>query len=259
MNILKEKLKNKERILGTLVSLTDPCLCEIMGNIGYDCVWIDTEHTYMSYKDVLCHLNAARSANIPAIVRLPQDDLTATKRILEMGPDGIIFPMVQSANELKKLIETTLYPPYGTRGFGPLRAIGYGKIDALEYVKEKSFEMCRFVQIEHIDMINELDEIIKNPYIDGFIFGPNDLSGSLGDFLNVYGEKTMAEIQRASYILKNADKAVGLAGGMGEQDIKIWSDLKLDMLFAGADWCFVYNQGKNTLKAMKAYSKKGHN
>ncbi|MBE7023701.1 MAG: aldolase [Ruminococcaceae bacterium] len=259
MNILKEKLKNKERILGTLVSLTDACLCEIMGNIGYDCVWIDTEHTYMSYKDVLCHLNAARSAKIPAIVRLPQDDLTATKRILEMGPDGIIFPMVQSANELKKLIETTLYPPYGTRGFGPLRAIGYGKIDALEYVKEKSFEMCRFVQIEHIDMINELDEIIKNPYIDGFIFGPNDLSGSLGDFLNVYGEKTMAEIQRASYILKNADKAVGLAGGMGEQDIKIWSDLKLDMLFAGADWCFVYNQGKNTLKAMKAYSKKGHN
>ena len=59
--------------------------------------------------------------------------------------------------------------------------------------------------------------------------------------------------------IKNADKAVGLAGGMGEQDIKIWSDLKLDMLFAGADWCFVYNQGKNTLKAMKAYSKKGHN
>ena len=94
MNKLRERLNKKEKILGSIVSLTDPCLCEIMGNAGFDCVWIDTEHTYMSYKEVLCHLNAARSASIPAVVRLPQDDLTATKKILEMGPEGIIFPMV---------------------------------------------------------------------------------------------------------------------------------------------------------------------
>ena len=117
MKNLREKIDNKEKILGTLVCLTDPCLCEIMGNIGYDCVWIDTEHTYMSYKEVLCHLNAARSADIPAIVRLPQNDLTSTKKILEMGPDGIIFPMSKSAEETKALIDMTLYPPDGNRGF----------------------------------------------------------------------------------------------------------------------------------------------
>ena len=83
MNTLREKLK-KQKIAGTLVCLSDPCLCEIMGNIGYDCVWIDLEHTYISYKDVLCHLNAARSAEISSVVRLPQSDLTATKKILEM-------------------------------------------------------------------------------------------------------------------------------------------------------------------------------
>ena len=111
MKTLREKINSNEKIAGALVSLTDPCLCEIMGNIGYDCVWIDTEHTYMSYKEVLCHLNAARSSNIPAIVRLPQNDLTATKKILEMGPDGVIFPMAKSAGEIKDLIEMTLYPP----------------------------------------------------------------------------------------------------------------------------------------------------
>lgn len=102
MNPLRLKLQKHERLFGTLVSTTDPCMCEIMGNIGYDCVWIDMEHTYMSYKDVLCHLNAAKSAKIPAVVRLPQEDLTATKKILEMGPEGIIFPMVKSAGEVKK-------------------------------------------------------------------------------------------------------------------------------------------------------------
>ncbi len=251
MNILRKKIENKEKIKGTLVSLTDPCLCEIMGNIGYDCVWIDTEHTYMSSKEVLCHLNAARSANIPAIVRLPQNDLTTTKRVLEMGPDGIIFPMSKSANEVRSLIEMTLYPPHGTRGFGPLRAIGYGAVDAKEYVKEKSFDMCRFVQIEHIDMIDELEEIVKIPYIDGFIFGPNDLSGSLGDFLNVFGEKTLSKIKHTIELLRKHGKYIGLAGGMTDSDIKNWSELDLDMLFAGADWCFVYSQGKETLERMK--------
>lgn len=253
MKNLREKIDNKEKILGTLVCLTDPCLCEIMGNIGYDCVWIDTEHTYMSYKEVLCHLNAARSADIPAIVRLPQNDLTSTKKILEMGPDGIIFPMSKSAEETKALIDMTLYPPDGNRGFGPMRAIGYGAEDAKEYVRKKSFDLCRFVQVEHIDMINDLEEIVKNPYIDGFIFGPNDLSASLGDFLNVFDEKTMSQIKRAIKILRKHNKYVGLSGGMAETDIKTWSSLGVDMLFAGADWCFLFNKGKETLKTMKNY------
>ena len=253
MNILREKIKNKEKIRGTLVSLTDPCLCEIMGNIGYDCVWVDTEHTYMSYKEVLCHLNGAKSSNIPVVVRLPQNDLTATKKILEMGPDGIIFPMVRTAEEIRGLIEMTLYPPHGTRGFGPMRAIGYGAVDAKKYAEEKSLDLCRFIQIEHIDAIDNLEEIVKIPYIDGFIFGPNDLSGSLGDFLNVFGEKTFSEIKHAIDILRKNGKYIGLAGGMNHTDIKTWSELELDMIFAGSDWCFLYHQAKETLETLKKY------
>jgi len=253
MNMLRAKLRNNEKIKGTLVSLTDPCLCEIMGNIGYDCVWIDMEHTYMSEKEVLCHLNAARSATIPAVVRLPQNDLTATKKVLEMGPDGVIFPMVRSAKELDELIAMTLYPPLGSRGFGPLRAIGYGAVDAKEYVSKKSLELCRFVQIEHMDLIEELDEIIKQPYIDGFIFGPNDLSGSLGDMLNVFGDKTFSVIKAAADKLKKSGKYIGLAGGMNPTDIRKWSELGLDMLFAGADWSFVYEKGRETLEVLEKY------
>lgn len=253
MNLLRKKLEDKQKIRGTLVSLTDPCLCEVMGNLGYDCVWIDTEHTYMSYKDVLCHLNGARSSGIPAVVRLPQNDLTATKRILEMDPDGIIFPMSKTPEEVKQLIDMTLYPPNGTRGFGPMRAIGYGTLDAKEYVLEKSFEMCRFVQIEHIDFIDNLGEIVKIPYIDGFIFGPNDLSGSVGDMLNVFGDTTVSQIKRAMKILKKHGKIIGLAGGMDEKTLEFWSQFDFDMFFAGADWCFVCEKGRETLENLKKY------
>lgn len=251
MNLLREKIKRKERILGTLVCLTDPCLCEIIGNVGFDCVWIDTEHTYTSYKEVLCHLNGARASGIASVVRLPQNDLTATKKILEMGPDGIIFPMVRSLEEFNSLMEMTLYPPNGTRGFGPMRAIDYCSGKAADYVKRNSLELCRFVQIESVSMIDELEEIAKNPFVDGFIFGPNDLSGSAGDFLNVFGEKTVNEIERAVEILKKHDKRIGVACGYSRKTLEFWSKFGFDTIFAGGDWNFIYDMAKSTLDVMK--------
>ena len=251
MNKIREKIQNGEKIKGTLVCLTDPCLCEIVGNVGFDCVWIDTEHTYMSYKDVLCHLNAARSANIASLVRLPQNDLTSTKKILEMGPDAILFPMVSSLDEFNSLMEMTLYPPHGKRGFGPMRAIDYCAQKAVDYVEKKNFEMCRFVQIESITMIDELEEIAKNPYIDGFIFGPNDLSGAAGEFLKVFGEPTVREIERAMAIIRKHGKIAGMACGNSPDTLRFWSRFGFDMTFAGGDWNFLYDQNKATLDLLK--------
>ena len=253
MNILRKKIESKEKIRGSLVSLTDPGLCEIIGAAGFDCVWVDMEHTYMSYKDVLCHLNAARSVNIPAIVRLTQDDLTVTKKVLEMGPEGIIFPMVKTAEEARKMIDMTLYPPLGNRGFGPMRAIRYGADDAKEYVDKTSLDVCRFIQIEHVNFIDELEEIVKIPYIDGFIFGPNDLSGSLGEMLDCFSSKTVSEMKRAAEILKKNNKYFGIACGMDETTIKFWSEFEPDMIFAGADWNFVYKAGNDTFKIIEKY------
>ena len=251
MNILREKITKGDLIRGTLVSLTDPCLCEIMGNVGYDCVWIDTEHTYMSYKDVLCHLNAARSSGIASLVRLPQNDLTATKKILEMGPDAIVFPMVTSYSEFEALLQMTLYPPLGTRGFGPMRAIGYNPKNSRDYVKDGHLDTCRFMQIESVSMIDELEKIAQNPYVDGFLFGPNDLSGSLGDFLNVFNEPTVNQVKRAIEIIKRNGKLVGLACGFDECEVRFWCELGLDMIFAGGDWTFLYKRAADTLDILK--------
>ncbi|MBP3437371.1 MAG: aldolase [Clostridia bacterium] len=256
MNLLREKLAKGRRLLGTLVSLTEPCMCEIMGRVGYDAVWIDMEHTYMSYKDVLCHINAALSAYIASVVRLPQDDLTATKKILEMGPDAVIFPMVHTYKEARALIESTLYPPLGTRGFGPMRAIGYGAKNAKDYAEKESLDLCRFIQIEHLSCIEELEEIAEIPHLDGCIFGPNDLSGSLGDFMNVFGEKTHAQMERAIRVLRGHGKLIGIAGGMDEESIRRWSDFDIDILFAGADWNFVYTSATETLANMKKHNEK---
>ena len=145
----------------------------------------------------------------------------------------------------------TLYPPLGTRGFGPLRAIGYGAMEAKEYVDVRSMDICRFLQIEHIDAINDIERIAALPYVDGFIFGPNDLSASIGEFLNVFGENTFSKIEYANKVIKKHGKWSGLACGSSSEEIEHWWVLGFDLFFAGADWGFVFQHAKNTLKRMK--------
>ena len=252
MNILKEKIKQKKPICGTHVSLSDPSICEIIGNLGYDFIWIDMEHTYIDYKMLAIHLNAAKAARTPVIVRVPADDFTATKKVLEMGIDGIIFPMIQNAGQANRLISVTLYPPAGTRGFGPIRAIRYGLDDVHEYISHSSFDICRFIQIEHKDAVDDLNKIIKNPYIDGFIFGPNDLSGSIGELGNVFGDNTTGLIKKAIQILKDADKTIGVStGDTNCSTLEHWHALGINMISAGADYNYILTSACETLKNIK--------
>ena len=238
--MLKERVKNKEKLIGMYVQLTDISIARIAGLAGYDFVWVDTEHSYMSLETLLGHIMALKTTGTPVIVRVPQDDLTATKKIMEMGVDGIIFPMVRSVEEASRVIASTLYPPYGDRGFGPMGAVDYGMKNVKEYIKNSPDELCRFVQVEHMDTIECLDEIMVNPYIDGYVFGPNDLCGSLNMLGEPFDEKITKIIKETVDKLHAADKYVAIAsGGYGEEVIQHWHDLGADMLSAGADFDFI--------------------
>lgn len=238
--MLKDRIKNKEKLIGMYVQLADISIARIAGLAGYDFIWVDTEHSYMSNETLLGHIMALRTTGTPIIVRAPQDDLTATKKILEMGVDGIIFPMVRSAEEANRVIASTLYPPYGDRGFGPMNAIDYGLKDPFEFTKNNHTNLCRFIQIEHKSTIEELDEIMKNPYIDGYVFGPNDLSGSYG-MLGEYMSDTITDVIRQTVDkLHDNGKYVAIAsGGYSDAIVQHWHDLGADMLSAGADFDFI--------------------
>lgn len=254
MFTFRQRIERGDKLHGALVALTDPEITTIFGHVGFDYVWIDTEHTAMSYKDVLCHLTAARSTGTPAIVRVPQNDLTATKKIIDMGPEGIIFPMVRTAKEVDELVKMTLYPPVGTRGFGPLRAFDYDSSKTREFIDSAHYDMCRFIQIEHIDCIEEFEQIVKNPYIDGYIFGPNDLSGSIGELGCGCGKNTVELMKRAINILNANGKYIGVAAGFDREGIEHWASFgAIKMLTAGGDWNYLFAKGKEVLSDMQKY------
>ena len=254
---LKEKIKNKQKIIGMHINLNDVATARIAGLAGFDFVWIDLEHSNLSLEHLLGHILAVKVTGTSVIVRVPVSDLTYTKKVLEMGPDGIIFPMVKSAEEANKLIASTLYPPYGTRGFGPMNAVGYGFNSIEEYIANTCDNMCRFIQIEHVDAVNALNEIIKNQYIDGYIFGANDLSGSIGELGKVFSENTTSLIKKSITTLKENDKFIGIStGDTSEKTLSYWHDMGMDMISAGADFDFLQQSALKTRKVLEKTHKK---
>ena len=257
--MLKERIKRQDKLIGMYVQLSDISIARIAGLAGYDFVWVDTEHSYMSYETLLGHILALRSTGTPVIVRAPQDDLTATKKIVELGVDGIIFPMVKTAQEANRLIASTVYPPNGERGFGPMNAIDYGFTPLADYLEHADDSLCRFIQIEHRETIENLDEIIKNPHIDGYIFGPNDLSGSYGMLGNVFCDHISQVIRTTTEKLHAAGKYVGIAsGGYRAEVLEHWHSFHPDMLSAGADFDFLRDgalQNRQTLEKIHKQTK----
>ena len=252
---LKSKLCKCEFVAGMHTALTDCCITEMCGNLGFDFIWIDTEHTAIDYHELEEHIIAAKAADVNSIVRVPWNDAIMAKRVLEMGPNGIIFPVVNTPVELDNAMKSTLYPPVGTRGFGPMRAIQYGIMDANEYIQKKSLEIVRCVQIESHIAIENLNEMIKNPFIDCFIFGACDLSGSIGELNQVFEKNTQDLIKKAIAIIKCAGKSIGISTASDDPSvIKYWYDLGINFISAGTDYVHIVNGSRRVLDCLRSLS-----
>jgi len=252
MNPFKKRLLDGEKLIGYEVDLCDPCISEMVGQAGFDYIWIDTEHSAMDYHTVLMHIIACKAGGAASVVRIPWNEPYLAKRVLEMGPDAIIFPMVNSAEEVKKAMDACIYPVNGTRGFGPRRACQYCAEDLFQYIKEAPDRMVRIIQIEHPDGVKNLDEMLKVPYLDAVILGPCDLSGPLGHLNDIFHPEVLALIDETIAKCKAAGKPIGIAvGANSEADVQFWLDRGIQFISAGSDMSAIANGARAQCAMMR--------
>lgn len=252
---IEEKLRNGETIYGTNTNLGSPVTTEIYGTVGFDAVWIDMEHGCIDKKDLLAAIMGAAGTDMATFVRIPWNDMVLAKPVLEMGCDGIIFPMITTADEARYAVASCTYPPDGVRGFGPWRSLQYGKIDASEYVEKHSKKIWKIAQIEHVKAVENLDEILQVDGIDLFIIGPCDLSGSMGLLPQTKHPKVKAMMDDIAAKLKAAGKPFGVCMGYDEESMQDWVARGANFLFANSDISYLYNGAYQTLSDLKRLSK----
>lgn len=240
--ILRKKLLADKNVYGTNVLFPEAATCELMGKAGCEFVWIDMEHGAIDYKDAYYQVIAAHAGGAAAIIRVPGNDPDMMKKVLDMGVDGVIFPLVRSAEEARKIIGSCLYPPKGFRGFNPYAASDYGAITEEDYCANAYSSTLRIIMLEHVDAYRELDDILSIEGLDGLMLGPSDFSGSLNRLLQRSDQEVTDMLLDTVHRARAAGKFVGIALGCNtpSERFLFWKEAGVRMFSFGQDVDFLY-------------------
>jgi len=208
-NRLKRDLAAGKVCLGCTLTINSPVIAELMSHIGFDWLWIETEHTSLSVEAALTMQQATNGAPISTVVRVPWNDKTMIKRVLDTGPDGVIVPLVNSREEAEAAVRAMKYPPWGERGAGLSRAQCYG-LHMEEYLKTADEEVTTILMIEHIKAVENIDEILSVKGVDSIMIGALDLSGSMG----LLGQTSHPRVEEAVQTVLAASKKAGVPCGI---------------------------------------------
>lgn len=254
---IRRKIAARELVVGSHVSLLDSSVSELLACVGFDFLWIDTEHSAIDRGALQHHLVAAQAGGAAAFVRIPWNDPVLAKPVLEMGPAGVIFPWVCTAEQAKAAVAACLYPPAGVRGFGPRRAVRYGAIPSDQYIREAAGSFWRIMQIEHVEAVRNLEAIVVVEGVDAIVVGPNDLSGSLG----LLGQTEHPEVQklcdRIAGVARKAGVPFGTSIGDDPAVVRRWIERGVDWIATGGDIGSLLAGGRRALAQAKAIREGG--
>jgi 4-hydroxy-2-oxoheptanedioate aldolase len=174
---LRSRWSDGETTIGAWLTYREPLLAEIAALSGYDYVCIDLQHGLMDL-DTASHMMTAtvRTETVP-MARVPWNEPGIIGRVLDAGALAVVIPMVNTADEARRAVESCRYAPVGSRSFGPsLPNNRYGST----YPVRANDEVAVIPMIETREALANLDEIVSVPGVDAVYIGPADLSIALG-------------------------------------------------------------------------------
>lgn len=247
-NRFQRFIENGDNPLGTWISIAHPVVIEINAILGFDFLLVDSEHTTMSLDKIesLIRATEAVSDDTEPVVRIPDNDPTTIKRVLDIGVTTIMIPMINSRGEAEALVESVRYPPEGFRGVAGSRATDYG-INIDEYVRTANDSITTIVQIETQEGLNNVEEIASIDGIDALFIGPSDLSRSLEVFGQWDSEKFNEAVERILKAGRSTNVPVGSLV-MQPDEIEWIFEIGFDFCIAGKDTNHLTAMGREVIQ-----------
>ncbi len=175
--LFEHVLTEKRPILNAWLTIPCAWTAELIARSGYDAITIDMQHGLAGYETALGMLQAVTGSPAAALVRVPWNDPALIMRMLDAGAQGIICPMINTAQDARQFAGACRYAPQGYRSAGPIRAEQYSPDD---YISHANQRVLALAMIETGQALENLEEILDIPELDGVYVGPMDLSISLG-------------------------------------------------------------------------------
>ncbi len=245
-NHAKRRLQAGEPSIGTWLSIPSPESAEFLGRLPFDWLTVDAEHNPVDIRTLAQMFAAIGSGGTAPMVRIPWNEPENFKRVLDAGAWGIVVPMVNSREEAEMAVEAARYYPMGNRSVGGGRHALSFNTGGKTYYENANENTLLVLQIEHIDGVNNIDEIMSVPGFDATFIGPNDLAASMGLGLGVSLESDIPELVDAIKTIRETAKAHGIAPGIhtsGPEGLK-------QRLAEGFQYCALASEMKFMLEGL---------
>jgi 4-hydroxy-2-oxoheptanedioate aldolase len=232
-NAFKRALKAGKPQIGLWSSLSSNYSVEVIAGAGFDWVLLDTEHSPADLENLLTQLQAAAPYPTHPVVRVPWNDMVTMKRVLDIGAQSLLVPYVSTAEEARKAVSYTRYPPAGVRGVaGTTRATRFGRIK--DYARRAHEEICLLVQVETEAALESIDAICGIEGVDGVFIGPADLHASMGYAGEIANPRVKPLIDEAIRRIRKCGRAPGILTP-NEADARHWLECGALFVAVGAD------------------------
>ena len=209
-NQFKSALQSRRPQIGLWMSLANAYTAEICATAGFDWLLVDGEHGPNDVRSMLAQLQAVAAYPGHAVVRAVSADVALVKQLLDIGAQTLLIPMIDDAQQARRMVSATRYAPEGVRGVGSFVARVSRWGDRVDYLAHANEEVCLLVQAETRTALDNLEAICAVDGVDGVFIGPADLAASLGHRGDPGHPDVLATIDDAIRRIVASGKAAGI-------------------------------------------------
>ena len=254
-NKLKEIFKSGKFAVNGWLQIPNSFTAELMANQNWDSLTLDMQHGVIDYPNAVGMLQAISTTKVVPMARVNWNEPGQIMKILDAGAYGIICPMVSNKIEAEKFVKACMYPPDGYRSYGPIRGLIYGGSD---YGDHANSEILKLAMIETKEALDNLDEIMSTPGLDGIYIGPADLSLAISEkpaFDNLPGTPVYKKIEEILQIAKKNKIFAGIHNATADY-AKIMIDIGFNLVTVASEQRFMTNGAKEVVSKLKIIKKK---
>ncbi len=221
-NVVKEKLAHDQLVASMTIRLVRGVeIARMAATAGFDMIYVDLEHSTLTLEATGQICQAALSAGVTPMVRVPANTPEYIQRVLDAGALGIIAPGVRSAEEARAVVAAAKYAPLGDRGAGgALPHLEFRPFPTAEANAALNDATMVIVQFELAEAVENAEEIAAVEGVDMVLIGINDLLADLGLAGQFDHPKVREAYARAIAACRKYGKHVGVGGLSTGTDIQ---------------------------------------
>ena len=241
-------VKSGKELIGIFIKTPNYQLVELVSSCNLSFIVLDAEHAPFDRSELDTSIMAAKSSNIPVMVRVPKSSDEYILNALDQGADGVLVPHINSMNDVNEVVSYAKYRdtnfPLGKRGFSNSSRSGdYGSLSLMKMIDRANYQTALICQIEEKEAVDNIDEIVNQDGIDCLFIGTADLAVSL-DCEEINDSRVIDAIDRVVIAAKKANIPLGIYLSDSSR-IDVWREKGFSLFIIGSDQMHLKNALKN--------------